>query len=423
MAHHNLSQKESFFKRIGKHIGPGIITGASDDDPSGILTYLQSGVVMGISSLWTALVSIPLMYSIQEMCGRIGYVTGKGLVRIMREHVIKGVLYPMVLVSLIVVIINIGADLLAMSVVLEQIIPLSREVLLLSIALLLVMFVVGFSYEKFANMLRWATLSLLFYVGVVFFVRVNWGEIIFHTVVPSVAFSKETFLLLSAIIGTTISPYLFFWQANEEVEERSKIQDQHPLKRFIVTKKSLKILRRDTLAGMLISNGVMWFILIAGTHIASYGVGKIVNFQDAALALKPLLGSWAYAAFGLGIIGTGLLAIPVLAGSVGYMVAELFHWHEGINRRFKDARGFYIVIAIATLAGVATALIGINPVQLLITAAMLYAVITPVLIFLILLIANNKKIMRGRQNSFIANLLGTITLLGTLGCVILYLLP
>lgn len=416
------NQKKGFLNKIAKYIGPGIITGASDDEASGILTYLQSGVMMGLSSLWTALFSLPLMYAIQEMCGRIGYITDGGIVKVLRENFSKWFLYPIVLVSLTVVVVNIGADLLAMSVVLEHVVPIQRIIFIPLVALVIALSFIAFSYERFSNMLRWVTLSLLFYVAVVFFIRVEWGSILYHTFVPSLSFSKETFLLLSAIIGTTISPYLFFWQANEEAEERNKIQDQHPLKRFIITKRSLKVLRRDTLAGMILSNIVMWFILVAGTHIASYGMGEITSFQDAALALEPLLGSWAFAAFGLGIIGTGLLAIPVLAGSVGYMIAELFHWHEGINRKFKEAKGFYLVIVASTLGGVITALLGANPVQLLIATAFLYAIITPVLIFFIMIVANSTRIMKGRTNSLLSNILGSITLLVTLACVTIYLI-
>jgi len=415
-------EKNGMMQKIAQRIGPGIITGASDDEASGILTYLQSGVVMGLSSLWTALFSLPLMYAIQEMCGRIGYITDGGIVKVLRENFSKWFLYPIVIVSLIVVIINIGADLLAMSVVLEHIAPIERVIFIPLVALVIALSFIVFSYERFSNILRWATLSLLFYVAVAFFIRVDWANIVYNTLIPSISFSKETFLLLSAIIGTTISPYLFFWQANEEAEERNKIQEQHPLKRFIITKRSLKVLRRDTLVGMILSNTVMWFILVAGTHIASYGVGHITSFQDAALALEPLLGSWAFAAFGLGIIGTGLLAIPVLAGSVGYMIAELFHWHEGINKKFKEAKGFYLVIIASTLGGVATALLGTNPVGLLITTALLYAIITPILIFLIMIVANNKNIMKGKTNSILSNTLGTITFLVTLTCVVMYLI-
>jgi len=412
-----------YLKSLSKKLGPGIITGASDDDPSGILTYLQAGVIMGVSSLWTALVSLPLMYTIQEMCARIGLVTDKGLMRLIKDHYPKWVLWVIAIISGIVITINIGADLLAIGVVAEKLSNISRFFWLPAASALILSGMIFFSYKKFVRVLKWLTLSLFFYIITVLYINVDWREAILSTFWPAhFEWNTTTILLVAAIAGTTISPYLFFWQTEEEVEERDQIQAKNKAKRFVVTKHELKDLKEDTFLGMLFSNSVMWFIIIAAAHLARfYGLTEIENFDQAALALKPLLGDNAFLMFSLGIIGTGLLAIPVLAGSIGYLIAEVFGWREGLNRRFHRARAFYGAIIVSTLVGMLLSFSGLDPVKLLVYTAVFYTLITPPLIFIIIRLANDPKIMGKKTNSFASNLLAW-TAFGLISLLVIFYL-
>jgi len=403
-------------------MGPGIITGASDDDPSGILTYIQSGVVLGLRSLWVVLLTLPLMYGLQEMCGRIGYVTNKGLTKILKEYFPRYILFPIVAISVVVIVINIGADILAVSTVLEALTSISRVLWLGITGIVIILATIFLPYKKLAGVLKWLALTLLFYVAVAFAIHINWGQALQSTFSPSVSFNKEWIILIAALFGTTISPYLFFWQANEESEERQQTQRENGKKRFYITKHSLGILKKDTLQGMVLSNVVMWFIILVSTHIHSaYGITQIQTLEDASLALAPLLGPGALFIFSLGIIGTGLLAVPVLAGSIGYMVAETFDWQEGLNKKFLEARAFYWSIALSVILGIAMTLIGIEPIQMLIYTAVFYALITPLLIAIIMKVGNNKKIMGQRKNGPLSNILGTLALLVTAAITIAYL--
>jgi len=253
--------------------------------------------------------------------------------------------------------------------------------------------------------------------------NIDWISAIKSTFIPTFSFSKTNLILLTAILGTTISPYLFFWQANVEVEERDDKKIKKSLKRFLVTKNELKILREDTFLGMFFSNLVMWFIIVGASYLGSaYGIAEIQSFDQVALILKPLLGNFAFTAFGLGIIGTGLLAIPILAGSVGYILSEIFDWQEGLNKKFREAKGFYMVIIASTFVGMIINFFGIDPIKILIYAAVFYAIITPVLIFLILKISNNRKIMNYKTNSRTINILGGATFLFATFAVISYLI-
>jgi NRAMP (natural resistance-associated macrophage protein)-like metal ion transporter len=411
-------RSKNFFKRLG----PGIITGASDDDPSGILTYLQTGAVVGLHALWTALLTLPLMYSVQEMCGRIGFVTNKGLMRIIKEHYARPVLFIVAAVSVIVITVNIGADLLAVSVVLEKLVGISRLIWLPVVAAVILAGTIYLSYRKFSRALIWLSLSLFCYVAATFALRVDWVAALRETFLPSFTFSKETILLLTGVLGTTISPYLFFWQTSEEVEEKNELKTEHPSRKLVVTHRQLRTLDEDTFLGMLLSNVVMWFIIAGASRLgAVYGIHEIANFDQAALVLQPILGSFAYIVFSLGIIGTGLLAIPVLAGSVGYILAEIFNWREGMNRKFRQAHGFYAAIAGATIGGMLLIFLRLDPITLLIYAAVLYAIITPPLIYLIIRIANDPAIMHRERNSRLANTLGWLAFGVTAAAVVLYI--
>jgi len=407
----------SWLKNFKEKFGPGIITGASDDDPAGILTYLQAGVVLGLSSLWTALLTLPLMYSVQEMCARIGLVTGHGLIHLIKKRYGRLLLWSIALISTIVITINIGADLLAIGVVMEKFTDLSRLIWLVLGAGVILSATIFFSYRMFARILKWLTFSLFFYVATVLYLNIDWSSALVSTIWPiHFQFNQTSLFLLAAIVGTTISPYLFFWQAEEEVEEKSSRRI------FFVTKHELKDLKEDTFLGMLFSNGVMWFLILAAAQLAKlYGLGVIENFDQAALALKPLLGNAAFLMFGLGIIGTGMLAIPVLAGSIGYMWAEVFNWREGLNKIFRKAPAFYWVIILATAVGVALSFSGLDPVKLLVYTGVLYALITPPLIIIILHLANDKKVMGHKTNSRVSNILGWFSAL-VIMVLVLYLL-
>jgi len=411
-------KKLRFFKKLG----PGLITGASDDDPSGILTYLQGGTLLGLASLWTALFTLPMMYFIQEMSGRIGLATDKGLIEIIKENYSKKILFLIVSISTIVITINIGADLLAIGTSINGIVPVGNWIILPLVALLILFCTIRFPYKKFAGILKWLTLSLFFYVIAVLYLEVDWLAAIKSTFIPSIAWNKDTILIIAAIFGTTISPYLFFWQANEEVEEKLEFERRFALSETEATKREVKDMRRDTFAGMLLSNVVAWFIMCGAANIAgSSGAAGIGNFSQASAVLRPLLGEWAYLAFVIGIVGTGLLAIPILAGNIGYMFAETFGWHKGINKKFHEAKSFYGAITIATLVGLAMDFIGLDPIGLLIYTALFYTIITPPIIYLIIRIGNNKKIMGEWVNSKTSNIFGIITLIASAVLVVAYL--
>jgi NRAMP (natural resistance-associated macrophage protein)-like metal ion transporter len=410
--------------------GPGIITGASDDDPSGITTYSQAGANFGLHTLWMALVSFPLMASIQEMCGRIGLVTGKGLTSVVKAHYPKWLIYLIGFVSVPAIILNIAADLAGMGAVSNMIFPIIPAwVFTILSALAIIFSVILFSYKKLESVLKWLSLVLLVYLIVPFLVKQDWLLIFKSTVIPHFEFTKEFIVIVVAILGTTISPYLFFWEASIEVEEHQentrlelkKAKTSKELKTDLkgkedseyleVTPAEIKTMREDNNLGMLISNVAMFFIILtAGTVLFPNGVTQINTVQDAAAALKPIAGDFAYILFAVGVIGTGFLAVPVLAGACGYIISEMFDWKEGMNNKFKQARGFYEVIAFSILLGLGLNISGMDPVQSLIWAAVVYGVTAPIMIGIILHIANRKDIMGKWKNGWLANTLGGIGL-------------
>jgi NRAMP (natural resistance-associated macrophage protein)-like metal ion transporter len=416
-------RRESFLKRLVKSIGPGFITGAADDDPSGIATYSQTGVLFGYSQLWVALFSYPFMTVIQEMCGRIGLITGKGLAGVIRQHYSKKVLAAAVVLLLIANIINIGADLGAMAASIQLIVPVPFFLLLGCITLFTLGLEIYVPYPNYAKFLKYLTFSLLAYIATAFVVKQDWGAIAHATLVPHIVLSKAYVFNIAAFLGTTISPYLFFWQADEEVEEEIVHHKIRGMGKGIPKIKSgdVQQMRLDTALGMLFSNLITFFIIITvATTLGTAGVHTINTAADAAGALKPLAGDFAFLLFTLGILGTGLLAIPVLAGSAGYAVAEALGWSEGLGKRPSQARGFYGIIAVATLVGLIVNLTPIGPMTMLYYAAMLNGVLAPPLMVLLLFIGNNKKILGERTNPAWSNLLGVaITLL--MGCVALAL--
>ncbi len=396
------------FTRFWKKLGPGLITGSSDDDPSGIATYSQAGAQYGLSTLWTALITFPLMASIQEMCARIGLVTSQGLTGTLKKHYSKPVLYLMLLFSFPAIVMNIGADIAGMGAVGNLLFPtIHANYFSFGFTSVLLILIVYLPYKKIAEVLKYLCVVLLVYLVVPFLYKQNFSEILKNTFLPSITFDADFINILVAILGTTISPYLFFWQATMEVEEM-----KHKKGQLIVDKSLIAEMRQDVNIGMLFSNLVMFFIILTtGTVLFNAGIHQIDTVEQAAQALRPLAGESAYLLFAVGVIGTGLLAIPVLSGSISYIICETFDWNEGLDNKFHDAKAFYVIIAISLILGLALNYIGISPIKALIYSAILYGLTAPVLIAIILHICNNKKVMKEHTNSIKSNVLGFITLL------------
>lgn len=378
----------------GEVLGPGLVTGAADDDPSGVGTYSQVGAQFGYGLAWTLFFGYPLLASIQAICARIGATTGKGIAQNLRQHYSPWLLRAVVLLLLVANVINLGADLGAMGAVLALVIPGPILLYTAGFALLSVLLEVFLSYEKYARVLKWATLSLFAYVGVLFVVDVPWNEAVRGILIPSFTFDRDHAMALVAIFGTTISPYLFFWQAGQEVEEqhRRHVKPLHISHRRAGTE--LKRIRTDTLVGMGFSHLVAMFIVIAtAATLHANGVRDIGSAAQAAEALRPIAGDFAFALFAIGIIGTGLLALPVLAGSAAYAVSEAFGWVEGLDRKPREAKAFYGAIVAAVLGGLALNFAQIDPMKALYWAAVVNGLLAPPLMVVTMLIARSRKIM------------------------------
>ncbi len=399
-----------------KTFGPGLITGASDDDPSGIGTYAQTGALFGYAQLWMALYTFPLSVAIQEICARIALQTGTGLAENIRKHYPRPVLYGCVFLLVVANTINVGADLGAMAASAQLLLGIPYGVWLVGFTLLIVGLEVFIDYKYYAQILRFLTLSLLTYIVAVFVIPQDWGQIVRHTLLPAFQLDAGYFLNIVAVFGTTISPYLFFWQASQEVEEEIDEGRKSLRARKGVSTGELKWMRTDVISGMFFSNLVMWCIIITtASTLFRNGVTNIDSAPGAAQALRPVAGNLAYAFFAAGIIGTGLLAVPVLAGSAAYAVAETFRLKEGLYLKLRQAHGFYTVIAISTLVGAAINLLGINPIQALYFTAVINGVAAPPLLVMIMLIARNHKIMGKKVNGRLSNFLGwLVTIIMTL---------
>ncbi len=375
-------------------LGPGLVTGAADDDPSGIGTYSQVGAQFGYGMAWTMLFGFPLLASIQAICARIGATTGRGIAHNLRRHYPKPLLRGVVLLLLIANVINLGADLGAMGAALALLIP--GPVLLYTIifGVVSILLEVLISYDRYARILKWTTLSLFSYVAVLFVADVSWGQALRGILVPSFTVDKAHAMALVAIFGTTISPYLFFWQAGQEVEE----QHRHHTKPLCIAPREagpeLKRIRTDTLVGMGFSHFTALAILVAtAATLHAHGVTDITSAAQAANALRPIAGDMAFALFAIGLIGTGMLAVPVLAGSAAYAVSETFGWVEGLNRKPLEAKAFYSVIALATLGGLGINFLSIDPMKALYWSAVVNGLLAPPLMVVMMLIARNPRIM------------------------------
>jgi NRAMP (natural resistance-associated macrophage protein)-like metal ion transporter len=393
---------KSKLNRYWKLLGPGLVTGASDDDPSGIATYSQAGAGLGLSTLWTSLIAFPLMAAIQQMCARIGLVTKQGLTGTLKKHYPKPILYVMLLFSFPAIVMNIGADIAGMGAVGNLLFPaIDQSYFSVLFTVLLLVLIIYLPYSKIAATLKYLCIVMLVYFIVPFLYKQDFKEILVATFVPQIKFTKEYLAILVGILGTTISPYLFFWQASVEVEE------MNVKKRLIVNKKMIHEMEQDVDFGMGFSGFVMYFIILTtGTVLYKSGIHQIDTVEQAAMALKPLAGDLAYLLFAIGIIGTGLIAIPVLSGSLSYIFTETFGWEQGLDKKFHEAKGFYSIIAFSLLVGLSLNYVGISPIDALIYTAILYGMTAPVLIAIILHISNNKEIMGENTNSRLSNILG-----------------
>jgi len=381
-------------------LGPGLTTGAADDDPSGIATYSQTGAQFGYGQLWTALYMLPFMTAVQEACARIGLVTGKGIAAVVKENYSRQVLYGVVALVVIANTINIGADIGAMAAAAELLIPAPFAVLTLMFTAIILVLEIFTSYRVYSKILKWLALALLSYPITVFIIHQDWPAVLKATVIPHFEFSFAFLFIITGVFGTTITPYMFFWEASQEVEE---IKEEGLLKKDkkpAIGWEHIRKMRMDNNAGMLISEFTTWCILLVGaTVLHKSGVKDIKTAADAARALEPMVHSFPNAGFlaklifSVGIIGLGLLAVPVLSGSAAYAVAEAFDWKASLNLKLKRAHGFYGVITVATIIGLTINFIGIDPVKALVFTAVLNGVAAVPLLFLIVRIASSEKIM------------------------------
>lgn len=406
-------------KRISKSLGPGFVTGVADDDPSGIATYAQTGALFGLSQLWLGVYSFPLMVAVQEMCGRIGMVTGKGLAGVIKSHYSRAVLLFAVILLTIANVINIGADLGAMGQATSMISPIPFGLALILITVFTVVSAALIPYKTYAKILKYFAATVLAYVITAFFVQQDWKSITFSLLIPTIEWNKEFLFNMTAFFGTTISPYLFFWQADEEVEEeieKKKIAD-FGKGRPKITKHDLHQMRSDTVIGMFLSNLVAFFIMItASSTLGKDGAVAITSATQLAEALRPLAGDFAVYLFAFGILGTGLLAVPVLAGAVAYAFSESYNLPLGLNKTFKQAFGFYGIITISILVGVLLNFSNIDPILMLYYSAAANGILAAPLLIVILIIANNKRILGEKVNGRLSNILVgvTIFIMGTI---------
>jgi len=408
----NMIPKSELIKKSNDYwhmLGPGLTTGASDDDPSGILTYSQTGAQHGFRFLWLAPLTFPLMAVVQEMCARIGMVTGRGLAGNIRVFYSKKVLYTCTLLLFAANAFNIGADLGAMAKAMQLFNPhLNYTLLLFAFTILSLGLQIFTPYVRYAKYLKWLALVLFSYVLSTLMAHLNWHSVLRHAFIPSLSFDKDSLLLICAILGTTISPYLFFWQTSQEVEEQI-LQGKTTLRerRLATSAKDIKSMRIDVWSGMLLSNLVMFFIVAAcGAVLFNHGITNITSAAQAAQALRPFAGNATYFLFAVGIIGTGFLAIPVLAGSTSYAIAESLRWREGLYRNLDQAYAFYGIIIISMLVGLGINFVHIDPIKALIYAAVGNGLVAPIILALIVRISSNKHVMGRWANRRYVSVIG-----------------
>lgn len=402
-----LAREKNPLKRFLKILGPGLITGASDDDPSGVGTYATAGASFGYATLWTALLTFPLMASVQFTCAKIGMVCGMGLAGVIRRHYPRVVLYPVVFGLVIANTINAGTDIGAIAAAINLLVPIPIRLLIVPAALAIVALQVWGSYRLIAHTFKWLTLALFAYIASAFFARPDVTEVLKGTFIPTIRFDSQFLATLVAIFGTTISPYLFFWQASQEVEEEKAMGRRRVSQRRGASRTELRFAAWDVDSGMLFSNVVMYFIILA-TAATLFEAGKtdITSAVDAAEALRPVAGDAAGILLALGLVGSGFLAVPILTGSAAYALAETFGWRSGLDERPRRAKRFYLAILISTIVGILIDFVGINPIRALFWTAVINGFLAPPLLILVMLMANNRTVMGKRVNGPILNLLG-----------------
>jgi NRAMP (natural resistance-associated macrophage protein)-like metal ion transporter len=419
-------------KNYFRDLGPGLVTGAADNDPSGIATYTQTGAQFGYGQLWTAVFMLPMLIAIQEACARIGAVNGAGLAAVIKEHYSKKVLYCAVILVLIANTINIGADIGAMAASLQLLVPVNTVVLIVLFTVVMVLCEIFIGYKKYANILKWLALSMLSYPLTVFIVHEDWGTLITATFLPHIEWNFQFLFIITGVLGTTISPYLFFWQGSQQVEDVKQRLKFKGTSKKDVPAHYIKKLRLDNFTGMLSSEIVTWsIIVVAAAVLHKHGITNIQTPADAAKAIEPFVHSFSnsgYIAkliFVVGIVGLGLLAVPVLAGSAAYAIGETCGWKVGLDHKFNEARGFYGIIIATCVVGALLNVIGINPIKALVYCAVINGVVAVPLIFLIAITARSKKIMgkykSGKWSQFFVGItfvgmgLAAVTMLFTAG--------
>lgn len=423
-----------FKEYLSRIIGPGLISGAADDDPSGIATYSQGGAQFGLGVLWFALFQYPLMTAIQEMCARVGLVTGKGIVGVIKQRYSKKMTIPIVALLLVANTITIGADIGAMGSSVQLLIPnIPAAFITILFAVLILFAEIFFSYKRYAKLLKYTTIALFSYVVTAIIVSGNWETIIRSTIIPHFEMNAGFLMMFVALFGATISPYAFFWQASEEAEEdvlKNKIEEigKGTPK---VTRKEMRIMRADTAIGMAFSQMIMWFIIIAAANTLHVNnVTDIQSASEAAKALEPLVhnfpnaGKIAEILFASGIVGTGLLAIPVLAGSSAYALSDGLGWKEGLSKKFGQAKGFYFIIIGSTVIGLGINIVNIDPIKALVYASMISGIIAIPLLVMLLKISNDKNVLGSKTNGLLSNILiwATIVIMGVTA-IMMFVVP
>ncbi|MCW5900759.1 MAG: divalent metal cation transporter [Flavobacteriales bacterium] len=409
--------EDNAVRRFWRKLGPGLITGASDDDPSGIATYSQAGAAFGPRLLWALVLTYPMMVAVQEMCARIGLVTGKGLMGVIADHYPRWLVRTVLWVAAPAIVLNIGANIAGMGAVGNMVFPAIPDYAfsVLFTAILLYAIIL-WSYRRIARVMKWMCLVLFAYLVIPFLSDTDWRAALASTVLPTFEAGPGYWMMLVAVLGTTISPYLFFWQASMEVEERRRRGI------VVVDKPMLGAMRIDVRTGMLLSNVVAWAIMLTcGTVLFNAGVNEITTVEEAAIALRPLAGEASHLLFALGVVGTGFLAIPVLGGALSYMVAEAYDWPQGLDKRFSEAPAFYVTLAVSLVVGLAIDLLPITAIQGLLWTAVLYGLTAPVLIAVILFICNDRRVMGEHVNGWRQNVVGGITLVAMSTAAILLL--
>jgi len=405
MSNHRPLQKAKNYWYL---LGPGLTTGASDDDPSGIATYSQTGAQYGFGLLWLAAFTFPLMAVIQEMCARIGLVTGRGLAGNIRVHFGRKVLYISTLFLFAANTFNIGADIGAMANAVQLLVPRADfSLLAIAFTILILLLQVFTPYVRYARYLKWLALVLLAYIVSAVLAHPDWGTIVQHSIIPHITFSKDQLLLITAILGTTITPYLFFWQTSQEIEEEIAAGDTTIKSRQGAEPTQIKKMRIDVWSGMFFSNLVMFFIIAACASVLfKHGITNINTAAQAAAALRPFAGSATFWLFASGIIGMGLLAIPVMAGASAYAISESIGKRQGLNSKLKQGSAFYGVIIISMILGLIMNFLGLNPIKALIYSAVLNGIVAPIILVLIILIARNAHVMGEWKNGKLSSGLG-----------------